>query len=291
MDVVASIVALGYHSTKMMIALYDSMHKRREGHAWMANAVSMKSPLCDWLRKCGALAQQLSSLQKFTVCESVRLTTSLERMAPIPSESESDSESSESSRSGSGSRDGDSSTMAREGAEAAEEEFHTEDESDVSDEEEDANKPGANNNNEEESDSDSDEDVGGVPLLPESVLKQATDSAQALQNIAGIPWEKLTRKQKKARRHNSRKAKKRDYDRLREQTKGSGVVEAGKVAQVKRGVAPLPPRNKVAGGRVQKRGKAGVQASGRQQMLEERKRSVGRADVANLTKTTKRKVG
>lgn len=159
--------------------------------------------------------------------------------------------------------------------EDGEEEFHTEDsdgsEADIGAE--------AESENEDESDLENAVNAPGIPLLPSHLLKSQPKPVVSAPALASIPWDQLTAKQKKARRSNSRKMKKRTYDRLREETKGTGTLEAGKVAQVKRNVIPAVWR-KVRSGRVEKkRGAEGVRASGRQAMVEERKRDVRKSAV------------
>lgn len=167
--------------------------------------------------------------------------------------------------------------------EDGEEEFHTED-SDASEadgaeaEDEDA---------ESESESDDIPDGTGVPLLPESLLKHVPQSAPPLQSLADVPWDKLTRKQKRARRNNSRKTKKREYDRLRDETKGTDVIKAGEVAQKKRGVVPAK-KDKVVSGRVEKKGGRRAKLSGRQKMVEERKRTIRMAGGGEAGMAAKR---
>lgn len=111
-----------------------------------------------------------------------------------------------------------------------------------------------------------------APYLPPHLLTSRPDPTQSVQQ-AIAPHDQLTRKQKAGQRNRSRQAKKRVWDRLRREAKGSGVLEAGRAAQIKRGVAPST-KNRVKSGRVEKVRKREVQASGRQQLLEQRKRAV-----------------
>ncbi|KAK5164458.1 uncharacterized protein LTR77_009664 [Saxophila tyrrhenica] len=112
-----------------------------------------------------------------------------------------------------------------------------------------------------------------APLLPAEVLKPLPSPTRSLQDI---PLERMTRKQKRAERNRSRQAKKAVWDQLRAEAKGSGVLEAGKVAQLKRGAGKS--KEKVRSGRVEKAGgkktKAKSKVSGRQEMLEDRKRQI-----------------
>ncbi|KAK3725380.1 hypothetical protein LTR37_000350 [Vermiconidia calcicola] len=105
------------------------------------------------------------------------------------------------------------------------------------------------------------------PLLPAELLKPLPSPTHSLQAIS-IPWEQMTRQQKKAQRNRSRQGKKKAWDRLRQEAEGTGVLEAGKAAQMKRGVGA--PKEKVKTGRVEKQSKP--KACGRQHMLEQRKR-------------------
>ena len=122
----------------------------------------------------------------------------------------------------------------------------------------------------EEENDDIDAAVSSAPLLPKELLKPLPSPAYSAHNAVGITRDQMTRPQKRAQRNRSRQAKKRVWERLRTETQGTGVVEAGKAAQIKRGV--LPAKNRVKSGRVEKSGKTKV--SGRQQLLERRKRQV-----------------
>ena len=134
---------------------------------------------------------------------------------------------------------------------------------------------------EESDEEDLDEDESGsehelaetsAPLLPKELLKPLPSPAYSLQQAVNIPREQMTRQQRVAQRNRSRKAKKRVWDALRRDSQGTGVLEAGKVAQLKRGL--LLQREKVKGGRVTKKTQRVSQASGRQQLLEQRRRAV-----------------
>ncbi|KAK3057376.1 hypothetical protein LTR09_001559 [Extremus antarcticus] len=144
----------------------------------------------------------------------------------------------------------------------------------------------------------SDEDASGLedddpenvvayraPLLPAEVLKPLPSPVLSLQDI---PWERMTRKQKRAQRNQSRQAKKAVWDQLKEDASGTGVLEAGKVAQLKRGVGQ--PRKRVKSGRVQK-SQTKPRVSGRQQLIEQRKRVAAESEggmrpAAKKAKTT-----
>jgi hypothetical protein len=134
---------------------------------------------------------------------------------------------------------------------------------------------------EESDEEDLDEDESGsehelaersAPLLPNELLKPLPSPAYSLQQPVNIPWEQMTRQQRVAQRNRSRKAKKRVWDALRRDSQGTGVLEAGKAAQLKRGLALQ--REKVKSGRVTKKTQRVFQASGRQELLEQRKRAV-----------------
>lgn len=111
-----------------------------------------------------------------------------------------------------------------------------------------------------------------APLLPKELLKPLPSPAFSFQHAVLIPREQMTREQKVAQRNRSRKSKKRVWDRLKRDSEGTGVLEAGKVAQWKRGI--IARKDRVASGRVAKKAKVKQQVSGRQQLLEDRKRAV-----------------
>lgn len=136
--------------------------------------------------------------------------------------------------------------------------------------------------------------VAEPPLLPAQLLKPLPSPAYSLWNHVSIPWDQMTRKQKKAERLRSRKAAKRewhtmqrDLERLQREAKDTGALEAGRIAQVKRGI--VKARDKIKSGRVEKKTKP--QVSGRQRLLQERKRLVelsGR-ELMRPPKKTKKK--
>ena len=127
--------------------------------------------------------------------------------------------------------------------------------------------------------------VNAAPLLPPHLLQPLPSPAYSGPHGLAIPRDQLTPKQKKTQRHRSRQAKKRIYDRIRQGVKGSGVLEAGRVAQLKRGVEPRTSR--VQSGRVEKRPKLAM--SGRQQLLEQRKRLAGSEAGHEVRKVKKAK--
>lgn len=186
-------------------------------------------------------------------------------MAPISSDEESDDIPSSVSMADSDQPEGEANGTLDARFDEGEEEFHTEDSENSEDVEDDGG-----------SDLEGDESASGVPLLPESLLKHIPQAAQSAPSLADVPWEKLSSKQKKARRNNSRKMKKRQYDRLRGEVKGTGVLEAGKAAQEKRGIPPAK-KDKVRSARVEKKTREANSVSGRQKMLDNRKRAVERA--------------
>lgn len=131
---------------------------------------------------------------------------------------------------------------------------------------------------------------GVPPYLPLHLLRTAADAGEAAPDTAAIPWEQMTRKQKRRQRKSRIRAKKGQWEELRQVAKGSGVLEAGKFAQAKRGV--VPARDKVTRGMVEKRKMkrkpSEPRLSGRQQMLEQRRRLRERnSNVPASIKTTK----
>lgn len=126
--------------------------------------------------------------------------------------------------------------------------------------------------------------AGDPPLLPPELLKPLLSPAISAQPVTEIPWTQLTRTQKKTRRNHERAAKKKVWDELRRNAKGTGVLEAGKAAQAKR---LLARSDRVRAGRVEKKSKPVV--SGRQQLLETRKRARQESDMtAKPTKKQKK---
>lgn len=151
-----------------------------------------------------------------------------------------------------------------------EEEFHT-DESDASGLSDEAEQGSDEDEENDEDDEDEDDALPpGAPLLPPELLEPLPSPAYSMANPISTPWEQMTPKQKKAQRSRSRQSKQRVWDRVKGDAKGSGVLEAGRVAQIKRGV--VSRRDRVVSGRVGK--KARPLVSGRQLLLESRKRAV-----------------
>ncbi|TKA66615.1 hypothetical protein B0A55_08155 [Friedmanniomyces simplex] len=122
------------------------------------------------------------------------------------------------------------------------------------------------------------------PYLPAHLLKAPVPSDL---QVIPTPWEELSRKQKQGQRRTNRQLKKRQWDQLRTDAEASGVLQAGKAAQVKRGVVMMSDR--VRSGRVGKKSKVRVEVSGRQRMLEERKRARGGSRVVGASKKAKTK--
>lgn len=179
--------------------------------------------------------------------------------------------------------------LSKNGFEHAEEEFHTE-ESDMSDSEDDG-----------ENASDLDELSDGndlkpavpttdTPLLPAELLKPLPSPTFSLFDGVTIPWNQMTRDQKRAERLRSRRAAKREWDAMqrgmsgtKDAAKQSGALDAGRMAQLRR--TKSEPVAKVRSGRVKKETKR--QMSGRDRLLQARKKSVERESQA--LKTSKRK--
>ena len=178
----------------------------------------------------------------------------------------------------SGSNADPSSLEATDGAleiqEDMEQEFHTEgSEDDSEDDSNNDSENGSENESENEGDNSDIEILAtSAPLLPQELLKPLPSPAYSLHQPISIPREQMTREQKVAQRNRSRKAKKRVWDRLRRDSEGTGVLEAGKVAQLKRGV--VSRGDQVRYGRITKKVKVEKQGFGRQQLLEHRKRAV-----------------
>jgi hypothetical protein len=129
-----------------------------------------------------------------------------------------------------------------------------------------------NDSENEEPDSDMDILATSAPLLPPELLKPLPIPAYSLHQPISIPRDQMTREQKVAQRNRSRKVKKRAWDRLGRDSEGIGVLEAGKVAQWKRGL--VVRGDKVRNRRITKQVKVKQQGSGRQQLLEDRKRAI-----------------
>lgn len=106
-----------------------------------------------------------------------------------------------------------------------------------------------------------------IPLLPTALLK-SKPSAPAAQ----INWESLSREEKKTLRDELGMSMRE----LRGEAQKNGVLDAGKMAQLKRGIRPA---ERVAGGRVAKKknkrrtgAHAKTEMSGRQKLVEQRSR-------------------
>lgn len=160
------------------------------------------------------------------------------------------------------------------GVDGVEQEYHTEksDASQSEDEElDDASDAGLDRAQDEEVyDTTSEAPPQDASLLPAELLQPLPSPPNSGLNAITIPRDQLTRKQKVVLRSRSRQSKKRAWNRLKQETNGTGVLEAGRVAQMKRGI--VPTSDKVISGRVGKKNRP--QASGRQQLLEQRKRQV-----------------
>ncbi|KAK4632416.1 hypothetical protein CLAFUW4_02537 [Fulvia fulva] len=148
-----------------------------------------------------------------------------------------------------------------------EEEFHSEDESEdadiaaIAEDEEEFHTASGDEGDDE------DDHVPSAPLLPASLLKSKPTSTSVPVKIS---WNSLSRHQKKALRDEMGVSMKE----LRTQVQGTGVIEAGRAAQLKRGILPA---DKVAGSRIAKKrkrkgGQPKIESSGKQKLIEERKR-------------------
>ena len=166
------------------------------------------------------------------------------------------------------------SNQGQEHSEGTEEEYHTEESDDeVAKEQNDG--------------SGSDTPRPSAPLLPEELLKPLPSPAYSLQDAVTIPWDQMTRPQKRAERNRNRQSKKKVWDRLRRETQGTGVIEAGKAAQIKRGL--IRASDRVKAGRVGKKTK--TQISGRQQLLEQRKRLIDQNGSALMRPSKRARTG
>ncbi|EME47161.1 hypothetical protein DOTSEDRAFT_69204 [Dothistroma septosporum NZE10] len=167
----------------------------------------------------------------------------------------------------------DDDTSAREAIDLddAEEEFHTEDESEAEDAahlagEDSEEEFHTASEDEEEPDDESETRVArSAPLLPAALLKSKSTTNPVPVKIS---WDQLSRADKKALRDEMGVSMKQ----LRTQVQGTGVLEAGRAAQVKRGILPA---DKVAGSRIARRKRKGrepkIEASGKQTLIEARK--------------------
>ena len=145
-----------------------------------------------------------------------------------------------------------------------EEEYHTEDS--------DVGSDSGQDNEAEEAEQDPSENAlpSDAPLLPLELLKPLPSPAYSPHDT-NIPWEQMTRKEKRRERQYSRRAKKQVWIDLKEKTNGTAVLEKGRVAQLKRGVKISKDRVRI--GRVEK--PVRQQKSGRQQLLEQRRKLLG----------------
>ncbi|KAK3651663.1 hypothetical protein LTR56_005471 [Elasticomyces elasticus] len=118
---------------------------------------------------------------------------------------------------------------------------------------------------EDEDDSDDSEDgaIDPAPYLPEHLLKAPTTLDPS---VPYTPHKRLEYYQRKRQRREER----RELERLRTDAEANGVLAAGRAAQIKRSIALKTDR--VRQGRIGKKSKAKVEVSGRQAMLDERKR-------------------
>ncbi|KAK5727792.1 hypothetical protein LTR17_012450 [Elasticomyces elasticus] len=135
---------------------------------------------------------------------------------------------------------------------------------------------------EDEDDSDdSDVDVTDpAPYLPEHLLKAPTTLDSS---VPYTPHKRLEYYQRKRQRRQERQ----ELERLRTDAEANGVLAAGRAAQIKRSIALKNDR--VRQGRISKKTKAKVEVSGRQAMLDERKRLRGSSQfVSQPSKKRKR---
>lgn len=170
-------------------------------------------------------------------------------------------------------------------ASPAEEEFHTDPEDEDAGPEfhtdpEDADEGElVEYHTESEDAEDEDNAKSNPPLLPAELLKSKPSEAPA---TVQLPWDKLTRAEKKALRDERGTSMKE----LRAEAVKTGALQAGLAAQIKRGVRPA---DKVAGGRIaktrkskrneKKRRQTKPDLSAKQQILEQRKSQSGRGSV------------
>lgn len=113
------------------------------------------------------------------------------------------------------------------------------------------------------------ESENDIPLLPAELLNSKPTAPSTLGTR--IDWDSMTQKERKALRDDLGVSMRE----LRTEAQRNGVIDAGKMAQLKRGIRPA---EKVAGGRVAKRKKrkGGKQErpamSGKQKLIEQRGR-------------------
>ena len=150
------------------------------------------------------------------------------------------------------------------------EEYHTEESND-----DDAD----TNDADSEASSEEDDSILGASaslklptLLPPELLKPSLPSpAHSVRTELNLPWNRMSRKQKRAERNRSRKAAKLRWDTMRKEAISNGVLGAGQVAQSRRRIER--PSQKMAQGRVEK-SKSRPQTSDREQLLAQRKRLI-----------------
>ncbi|KAK4504645.1 hypothetical protein PRZ48_002606 [Zasmidium cellare] len=157
--------------------------------------------------------------------------------------------------------------------EQLEQDYHTE----ASDDEDEANEledaPEEFHTDSEDASDASPPPQNDTPLLPTALLKSKPSAP-----TARIDWESMSQKEKKALRDELGVSMKE----LRNEAQKNGVLDAGKMAQLKRGIRPA---ERVAGGRVAKRKKRKTgkqdkpEMSGRQKLIEQRSRETRKSGV------------
>nr|POE72992.1 hypothetical protein CFP56_30931 [Quercus suber] len=176
------------------------------------------------------------------------------------------------------------------GSDNNDKEFHTEDEED-----EELIDSSDSHDMEDEEDAEDDEVTNGTsnpatissaPLLPAHLLQ----SEQAPQDPA-LEVALLTRKQKRAQSAKDRKVKRQLFATIRRDARGSGVLEAGAAARMRRGLGLSGDR--VASGRVLKKTSQPRQVArnGRQQLLDKRKREEDKRDDVPLVVKKRSRTG
>nr|POE86548.1 hypothetical protein CFP56_46732 [Quercus suber] len=176
------------------------------------------------------------------------------------------------------------------GEDLSDEEFHTEDEDD-----EEAVDGSESNDEDEDNDDEADglehviadQTTTSAPLLPSHLLQPESAIEHAVLEAAI-----LTRKQRRAQSAKDRKAKRQLYAQIRRDARGSGVLEAGAAARIRRGLAL--GADKVASGRIQKKKSSQpsqVIQSGRQQLLNKRKREERKREEIPLVMKKRQKTG
>ncbi|EMC92264.1 hypothetical protein BAUCODRAFT_151683 [Baudoinia panamericana UAMH 10762] len=105
-----------------------------------------------------------------------------------------------------------------------------------------------------------------APYLPAHLLT-AQPTEPVREDALSEPWESMTRPQKRGRQARLRQRRKKQLKRLQDEAGANGVLEAGRLAQGRRGVASKASKSHAKDAR--------PVLSGRQQMLEQRKRQRG----------------